>query len=172
MSQQVAERSAFDEYLLANARRPISELAEYVGDTPERVAEKMASLFEDRGWMTERMEERYMLIELGDLIDDAKKQLKFADVKEYASVFGAIVKAMDVLGKRFDSRRRIVDEDLERITRAQSRTFGTAFDVALDHIIKGLIEHLKIDIPVDRVEQLRREGLTQAKRSLEERTSN
>lgn len=117
------QRSALTEKLLANARKSGAELSELTGLPPEECIARLSALLEDRGWMTERMEERLLIIQLDDIITDARQTLKRAsfDLDNYASIANVVLKGLAQIAQRFDQRRKIVDADLERVTAAYAR---------------------------------------------------
>lgn len=160
------QRSAIDERLLRGARKSIAELSEETGLDPEDIAERMSRLLEDRGWMSQKQEERYMLIELGTLIDDARDRLKTAEDKDWGTIAKIVLGSMTIMGERWDARAKLVDADIERITQSQARIFGEAFDIAQRHLIDGLMM-LHSEITTDEITSLSREGLLLAKRELD-----
>lgn len=162
ISETREERTAIDERLLENARKSITELAELTNLDVGDVAERLSRLLEDRGWMNERQEERYMLIELGDLIADAKDRLKRVSDEDYAGVAKIVLGAMQQMADRWDKRRQMVEADIEKITMANARLFGRGYDVALNHLVEGL-KLLHPEITDEEVELLVDEGLDLAK---------
>lgn len=159
------KRNASTQLLLDNARKSLEEVAELTGMSTSEVAEKYARLYEDRGWMTERMEERHMLIELGDVLEDAKNRLKNVSDDNYASVARIVLGTLTAMFARIDARKKLVDDDISEITRANARQFGDAYDLALNHVVYGL-RQLHPDITDDEVLVLSREGLAKAKERL------
>ena len=160
------KRSAQTELLLQHARKSLNEISSLTGLSEMELSEKYARLFEDRGWRTERMEERLLLIELGDLLDDSKQRLKNATDDNYASVARVVLASITLIANRFDMRRKLVEEDITEITRANASLFGDAYDLALKHTVSGL-RQLHPDITDDEVNELVREGLQLAKARLE-----
>lgn len=141
------ERSALTEKLLANARtKSLAEVAELTGLSVEDVAERYARLYEDRGWMTERQEERHFIIELSDLINDVRSMLDKADVKDYAPIARVLLGGMQLIAGRMDNRKRLLDEDISRITAAQSHLMASAISLAFD---KAVFELQKMYPDVD-----------------------
>lgn len=159
-------RSALTQTLIDNARSTLAEVAELTGLDVAVVTDKYSRLFEDRGWMTERMEERLLLIELGDLLKDSKKRLSSVEDKDYASVARVVLSSMTLMANRFDARKKLVEEDINEITRANARQFGEAYDIALRHITDGL-RTLHPEITAQEVSELSKEGLLKAKARLE-----
>ena len=163
-------RSALNEKILANARLSAVELGELVGLAPEVAAEKRSRLLEDRGSLTERQEERLLLIELGDLLTDARKRLTDAEIGDYASIYRAIISNMTLMANRFDARKKVVEADLDKLTRANARLFGEVYDVATDKMMQLLTKQYPelAELITDNDKQAaRREALMYAAKKLE-----
>jgi len=158
------ERSALDEKLLRNAKKSLTELSEMTGLPAKDVSERLAWLLEDRGWMTERMEERYMLIELADLAADARRRLNYAEDKDYGGIAKVVLQGFQQMADRWDARRAMVDADIDKITAAHARLFGRSFDIALGHILDSL------GVDEDDARELKLEGLRLAAEELSDRT--
>lgn len=164
------QRSALDEKLLRNARKSMTEISEITGLPVEDLAERYAILLEERGWMTERMEERFLLIELGDLLQEGREMLRKAQVEDYASIYKAVLGNLTLMANRFDQRRKLVDDDINKITHANARQFGEAYDIALSHVTASL-RAAHPDITVDEIDQFSTEGLIKAKKALDRVTA-
>jgi len=137
-TREVGARTALTEKLLANARKPLNQIAELTGLTPAQVSEKYAILFEDHGWMTERQEERLLIIELNDFIQDARERMKHASDEDYASIARVVNKGMADMALRLERRKKLVDDDINQITRANAKQFAHAYDIALSVVVEGL----------------------------------
>lgn len=164
-----AERTALTERLLANARKSPIELAEETGLTPEEAVSRLAALLEDRGWMTERMEERLLIIELGDMIQDARKVLKRAeyDPENYANVANVVLKGFAQMAQRFDQRRKLVDADLERVTAAYARKMVEIVQEGAMATINDLMD-LHPDIDRDYAEAKLRDNILAISRRIDQ----
>ena len=162
------KRKAIDEKLLRNARKSMTWLAKETGLEATEVAERMSILLEDVGWMSERQEERYLLIELGEVISDARKRLTSASDEDYAGIAKIVLGGMQQMADRWDKRKKLVEEDIEAITRANARTFGEAYSVAADAILHSL-KQLYADIEVGEADWyfIKRQALERADRTLE-----
>lgn len=154
------ERSDLDERLLSLARRSPAEIAELTGLDAGYVAERVAFLLDSKDWLSDRQEERLLLIEAAALKDRAFSMLDAVGPQEFAGVANVVLKSLRLVSERLDSRRKLVDGDIERITAAHARLFAEAFDVALRHIVEGfkLFDEVPGDEEVDAlvVEGLRR----------------
>lgn len=163
------ERSALTEKLLANARKSPQELAEITGLKPEDAVSRLAALLEDRGWMTERMEERLLIIELGDMIQDARKVLKRAeyDPENYANVANVVLKGFAQMAQRFDQRRKLVDADLEKVTASYARKMVEIVQEGAIQTIDRLTQ-LHPDIDRDFAEAQLRDDIMEVSRRIDQ----
>lgn len=163
----IVNTNPLTEKLLANARKPLIETAQLLGMTVQQVAEKYSILFEDPDWRTSKQNEQLLLIELGEFLDDARKTLGQADIKDYSSVAGVVLKSIKLIADRLDARKKLVDADIQQITRGQAHVFGEAFDLTLNHVVEGL-QTLYPEIDTDEVDALVADGMIIAKKKLEE----
>lgn len=140
MSEEVS-RSALDERLLSLARLSPVEIGERVGLEPAVVAARLSELLVSRDWLSELQRERLLLVELEGLKDSVLarvRELEDGEVSDYVAVVNVALRSLRLVGERLDSRRRLVEEDLGRVSRSQARLFGEAFDLALQHILVSL----------------------------------
>ena len=131
------ERSSLDEKLLSLARKSPAEIAEVTGLEPGYIAERIAYLLDSKDWLTDRQEERLLLIEAGSLKDKAFGMLEDVGPQEFAGVANVVLKSLRLVSERLDARRKLVDDDIERITAAHAKVFAEAFDAALQFIVAG-----------------------------------
>ncbi|MGA1465171.1 MAG: hypothetical protein ACO363_05515, partial [Balneolaceae bacterium] len=131
------ERTDLDEKLLSLARKSPVEIAEATGLEPGYVAERIAYLLDSKDWLTDRQEERLLLIEAGSLKDKAFSMLEDVGPQEFAGVANVVLKSLRLVSERLDARRKLVDSDIERITAAHAKVFAEAFDSALRFIVAG-----------------------------------
>jgi len=155
------ERSDLDEKLLSLARRSPAEIAEVTGLEAGYVAERIAYLLDSKDWLTDRQEERLLLIEAGALKDKAFGMLEDVGPQEFAGVANVVLKSLRLVSERLDARRKLVDSDIERITAAHAKVFAEAFDSALRFIVAGFkaFEGVPSD---DEVDDLVEQGLKRA----------
>ena len=136
MSEVEVSRSAMDSKLLSLARKSPVEIAELTGLDAGFVASRVSELLGSRDWLSDRQQERLLLeevSELKDLVMDALRQS--GDAGEFVATANVALRTLKLIGERLDSRRKLVDSDIEQITAAHARLFGRAFDVALQHIV-------------------------------------
>lgn len=131
------EKSSLDEKLLSLARKSPVEIAELTGLEPGYVAERVAYLLDSKDWLTDRQEERLLLIEAATLKDKAFGMLEAVGPQEFAGVANVVLKSLRLVSERLDARRKLVDEDIDRITVAHAKMFAEAFDSALRFIVQG-----------------------------------
>lgn len=148
------------------------EIAEETGLSPEEAMERLGRLLEDRGWLTERMEERLLLEEMYQVVAHARKVMVSAeyDLENYASIANAVLKGLQLVAQRMDARKKVLDDDIAKITQAQARAFGDAFDIALTHVRSTLKEIYPL-VTDETIDDLAREGLQIAKKEINARAS-
>lgn len=152
------ERTNLDERLLSLARKSPAEIAEETGLDSGYVAERIAHLLESKDWLTDRQEERLLLVEASALKDRAFQMLNDVGPQEFAGVANVVLRSLRLVSERLDARRKLVDEDIARITGEHARVFAMAFDVALRHIIEGVAG----DVEKEVLDALVEEGLMRA----------
>ena len=155
------ERTDLDEKLLSLARKSPVEIAEATGLDSKYVAERIAYLLDSKDWLTDRQEERLLLIEAGSLKDKAFGMLEDVGPQEFAGVANVVLKSLRLVSERLDARRKLVDDDLDRISAAHAKLFAQAFDAALAYIVAGFkaFEGVPSD---DEVDDLVEQGLKRA----------
>lgn len=131
------ERTNLDEKLLSLARKSPQEIADLTGLEPGYIAERIAYLLDSKDWLNDRQEERLLLIEAGALKDRAFSMLQDVGPQEFAGVANVVLKSLRLVSERLDARRKLVDEDIDRITVAHAKMFAEAFDSALRFIVQG-----------------------------------
>jgi len=131
------ERTNLDEKLLSLARKSPLEIAEATGLDAGYIAERIAYLLDSKDWLTDRQEERLILIEASSLKDKAFRMLEDVGPQEFAGVANVVLKTLKLVSERLDARRKLVDDDIQKITAAHAKIFAQAFDVALQYIIAG-----------------------------------
>jgi hypothetical protein len=117
------ERNAMDELLIANARKSPEQIEEATGIPANQAMERLAMILRSRDWMTDRMEERLLLIEMGDLIDGVKKRLQHVDTQYYADTANVALRGYEAISKRMDARKMVTEEEMSEYTRIQAETY-------------------------------------------------
>jgi len=131
------ERTNLDDKLLSLARKSPTEIAEVTGLDAKYVAERISHLLDSKDWLTDRQEERLLLIEASDLKDRAFGMLQDVGPQEFAGVANVVLKSLRLVSERLDARRKLVDDDIMKITASHARIFAQAFDAALQYIVAG-----------------------------------
>ena len=155
------ERTNLDEKLLSLARKSPMEIAELTGLDPKYVAERVAYLLDSKDWLTDRQEERLLLIEAGSLKDRAFDMLDAVGPQEFAGVANVVLKSLRLVSERLDARRKLVDDDIQKITAAHAKIFAQAFDAALQYIISGFKAFEGVP-GVEEIDDLVEQGLRRA----------
>lgn len=117
------KRTNSDRIILRNARLSLEEIAEMVGMTPAEVDIRLAELLRSRDHLSERQEERLLIIEMGDLIDDVKARMQGAKDEDYADIANVALRGYEAISKRLDARRKLSELDISEISRAQGEMF-------------------------------------------------
>lgn len=117
------KRSNMDQMLLKNARLSPQEISERTGMPVDRAMERLYELLRTRDHLTDRQEERLLIIEMGDLIDDIKSRMASARDEYYGDIAAVSLRAYEAIAKRLDARRKLNEIDLSEITRAQGEMF-------------------------------------------------
>ena len=130
---------ALNKKLLRNARKSIREIAEETGLPAEEVAERMSNLLAERNWRDDLMEERLLLIEMGQLIEDIRERMREASTDEdYGSMARAQLSAIKLTMDQITKRRKALDGELASVTMAQARLMGEAIKIAMERAVLTL----------------------------------
>lgn len=134
------KRSNMDQMLLKNARLSPQEISERTGMPVDRAMERLYELLRTRDHLTDRQEERLLIIEMGDLIDDIKNRMESAPDQFYGDIAAVSLRAYEAIAKRLDARRKLNELDLSEITRAQGEMFLTIMLETMNLIVNYLEE--------------------------------
>lgn len=128
--------SSVDRLLLKFARRSPGELEELTGVSAGECVERLGVLLGDGDWLSDRQEERLLLLELDGLKSRILEELDRVEGSgDFVAAAGVALRALREIGSRLDSRRRVVDDEIGRITQSQAVLFGRVFDLALREIL-------------------------------------
>ena len=116
-------RSALDGVLLRNARKSYEELEELTGVPAAQCAERLSFLLRSRDHLTERQEERLLIIEMSDLIDETRARLEHVSEQYYSDTANVALRGYEAIGKRMDSRAEITEQEMAEITRVQAEVY-------------------------------------------------
>lgn len=116
-------RSALDEMLLRHARKSPEEIEAKTGIPAREAMERLAQLLTARDWLTERQEEKLLIMELSDLIDDVKRRLEHVSEQYYSDTANVALRGYEAIGKRMDARAAITEAEMAEITRIQAEVY-------------------------------------------------
>jgi len=116
-------RSNMDQILLKNARLSPQEISDRSGMPVDDAMGRLYELLRSRDHLTDRQEERLLIIEMGDLIDEMRMRASSANDDNYADIANAALRGYDSIAKRLDARRKLSEIDISEITRAQGEMF-------------------------------------------------
>lgn len=131
-------RSALDELLIRNARKSPEEIEERTGIPAEEAMQRLGHLLRARDWMTERMEERLIILELSELIDDVKGRLEHVSEQYYSDTANVALRGYEAIGKRMDARLAITEAEMSEITRVQAEVYIET----LNELVQMTIEYI------------------------------
>lgn len=131
-------RSALDELLIANARKSPAEIEAVTGIPADQAIERLAHILRTRDWMSERMEERLLIIELGNLIEGVKKRLENVSEQYYSDTANVALRGYEAIGKRMDTRLAITEMEMGEITRVQAEVYIET----LNELVKDTIQYI------------------------------
>lgn len=141
-------RSNTDRLLLTYARLALSEIEEKTGIPASEAGLRLNELLRARDHLSERQEERLLIIELGDLIDDVKGRMSGANNDNYADIANVALRGYEAIAKRFDARRKLTEADMAEITRSQGEMF-LAILLESINIAANYLEELHPDLEFD-----------------------
>lgn len=141
-------RSALDELLIANARKSPDEIEAITGIPAEQAIERLAFILRTRDWMSERMEERLLIIELGNLIEGVKKRLEDVSEQYYSDTANVALRGYEAIGKRMDTRLAITEMEMSEITRVQAEVYIETLNELVQETIQYVSE-VYPDMPLE-----------------------
>lgn len=165
----IAPRSVSDKMLLAVARLSAFEIEEKTGIPAVEALQRVDAMLANRGHLNQRQQELLLLVELGDVIMDARTRLPNSSDRDYAAIANVILRGAKDLLDRIAEARRGVEIDISEITAGQARTFGNAYDVSTDAMFRILKKRYS-DLTDADINDLKRQGMFAAAQYLEEHT--
>lgn len=133
-------RNALDELLIRNARKSPEEIEEKTGVPAREAMERLGYLLTARDWMTERQEEKLLIMELGDLIDDVKRRLEYVSEQYYSDTANVALRGYEAIGKRMDARAAITEAEMAEITRIQAEVYIETLNRTVQKTIEYVAE--------------------------------
>lgn len=149
--QEKRQRSALDELLLANARKSPDEIELATGVPAAQAVERLTFLLRARDWMSERAEERLLIIELGNLIEGVKKRLENVSEQYYSDTANVALRGYEAIGKRMDTRLAITEMEMSEITRVQAEVYIETLNELVQETIQYISEvYPEMDLELER----------------------
>lgn len=155
------EISVLDDLLLRSAAGGKSgvEIERLTGIPADQAVVHIKSLLSSRDIWTEHEQRQLLLTELQELKETLQTNvLKHGDM-DSASL---LLKTLETIGKRLDSQKLDLDENLIKLSRFQEKVLLRAMDSALGFAKRQLSEQFP-EIPVYKLDELVADGLQQAK---------
>lgn len=152
-AEERARRTNIDRQILKNARLSYAEISEKTGVPVHEIGERLERLLQARDHLTERQEERLLIIEMGDHIDEMKQRADAASDQFYGDIAAVILRGYDSIAKRLDMRRKATELDIAEITRAQGEMFLGILNESINMAATRL-EELHPDLEFDIREEL------------------
>jgi hypothetical protein len=155
------EISVLDDLLLraASGGKSGVEIERITGIPADQAVQHVKALLASRDIWTEHEQRLLLLQELQEL----KESLQVAAIKggdpESARL---LLKTLEVIGKRLDSQKVNIDENMLKLTKFQEEVLLRAMDSALNFAKKQLAEQYP-EIPIFTLDELVADGLTRAK---------
>lgn len=148
-AEERAARSNIDRIILRNARLSLEEIGEKVGGMhPAEVGERLDNLLRSRDHLSERQEERLLIIEMGDLIDEVRNRMNAANDDNYADIANVALRGYEAISKRMDARRKLSELDISEISRAQGEMFLAIIIEAISRV-SNWFEEVHPDLDFD-----------------------
>ena len=126
------KRTNIDRILLVNARKSPLEISEATGLPVDVAMARLYELLRSRDHFSERQEERLLIIEMGDLIDEVRDRMTAANDDNFADIANVALRGYEAISKRLDARRKLTQADISEITRAQGEMFLAVMLEAID----------------------------------------
>lgn len=133
-------RSNIDRIILKNARQSLEDISSMTGMAPDEVAARLDTILRSRDYLSDRQEERLLIIEMGDLIDEMRNRMQGANDENYADIANVTLRGYEAIAKRLDARRKLAELDISEITRAQGELFLNIVVEALGMVANELEE--------------------------------
>jgi hypothetical protein len=122
-AEERAKRSVTDKLILKYARLSLNEIEEKTGVPAAEAGLRLDELLRARDHLTERMQERALIIEMGDLIDEVRERMLTSSNDNYADIANVALRGYEAIAKRFDALRKVTEADIAEISKAQGEMF-------------------------------------------------
>lgn len=142
------KRSNIDRILLVNARKSPEEISERTGLPVDRAMERLYTLLRSRDHLSDRMEERLLIIEMGDLIDEVTDRMRASNDDNFADIANVALRGYEAISKRLDARRKMAEIDINKVTQAQGEMFLAVMLEAVN-LVSTRMEEMHPDLDFD-----------------------
>lgn len=155
------EISVLDDLLLRSAAGGKSgvEIERLTGIPADQAVVHIKALLSSRDIWTEHEQRQLLLQELQELKERLQANVNYSNDLESASL---LLKTLDTIGKRLDSQKVDLDENMLKLSRFQEQVLLRAMDSALNFAKKQLAEQYP-EIPTHKLDELVADGLQAAK---------
>lgn len=134
------DRSAMDELIIRYARKSPEEIEFHTGIPARDAMERLGELLKARDWMTERQEEKLLIMEMGDLIDTTRDRMEHVSEQYYSDTANVALRGYEAIGKRMDARAAITDMEMAEITRTQAEVYIETLNKTVQKTIEYIAE--------------------------------
>ncbi len=132
-TSELVSSPQLDRRLLRNARKTAREVEEITGIPAEEVAERLTHLLDEYTYRDDLVEEKLLLVELGEVVYDLKDRMNQAEeTEEYVALARVMSTNVRTMLDQIERRRKAVNIDLNKITEVQARLMAMAFTVAAE----------------------------------------
>lgn len=139
MVGELVSSPALNKMLLRHARKSAAEIEEITGIPANEVAERLTALLDSRNWRDDLMEEKLLLQDVAQLIEDIREKLQNTyNSEEYASLARVLTSNVKLLLDQIEKRRKNIDADLSKVNEAQAKMMAMAIDLAMRKAVLDL----------------------------------
>lgn len=132
------ERSDLDRLLLSLAKRPINEIADETGMSPEAAAERLSYLLRSNGVLEDLYREQILIEDLWVLKDKLLEQVDDVGARNIAGVVNATRALIQLSLDRLDQQRERNRADIDRIDNMHAEVLGRALGAAMAAFIEKM----------------------------------
>lgn len=165
--EQQKPKKVSDKLLRKYARFSAREIEQKTGIPALEAMARIEEMLDEEDWLSDLRKEQLLIDEFQDIAEEIKDRMHSVDDEFFADMANSAIRAMNSIGQRWDAMRKVITIDINDITAAHGRIFGSAFDIALWHVVDILMEE-NPSIERARVRELVREGMLLADRKLKE----
>lgn len=139
-AEERRKRTNTDRLLLKYARLSGTEIEEKTGIPANEAVLRLNELLAARDHLSERQQERLLIIELGDLIDKVRERMDGAKDEDFADIANVALRGYEAISKRLDANRKLTELDIAEITQAQGQMFLATMVEMMNYVANRLEE--------------------------------